>query len=52
MAEHDSDDGMDALMDHFKTNSYKNAFSEDNWQEVTASRDPVHNNTRDNASTF
>lgn len=29
----DSDDGMDALMDNFKTYGYKNGFSEDNWQE-------------------
>ncbi|XP_029285665.1 LOW QUALITY PROTEIN: tetratricopeptide repeat protein 4 [Cottoperca gobio] len=29
----DSDDGMDEFMDKFKTNSYKNAFSENNWEE-------------------
>lgn len=31
----DSDDGMDELMDKFKTQRYKNGFSEDNWEEVT-----------------
>ncbi|KAM6938642.1 tetratricopeptide repeat protein 4 [Lycodopsis pacificus] len=31
-AQHDSDDGMDELMDKFKTH-YKNAFSKDNWEE-------------------
>ncbi|XP_071398762.1 tetratricopeptide repeat protein 4 isoform X2 [Centroberyx affinis] len=29
----DSDDGMDEFMDKFKTQKYKNAFSESNWQE-------------------
>lgn len=29
----DSDDGMDEFMDKFKTQRYKNAFSENNWQE-------------------
>lgn len=29
----DSDDGMDELMDKFKTQRYKNGFSEDNWEE-------------------
>ncbi|XP_068175832.1 tetratricopeptide repeat protein 4 [Antennarius striatus] len=32
-AQHDSDDGMDAFMDKFKTQRYKNALSEDNWEE-------------------
>ncbi|XP_077964281.1 tetratricopeptide repeat protein 4 isoform X2 [Gasterosteus aculeatus] len=31
--QHDSDDGMDEFMDKFKTQNYKNAFSEDNWEE-------------------
>ncbi|XP_042372985.1 tetratricopeptide repeat protein 4 [Plectropomus leopardus] len=31
--QYDSDDGMDALMDNFKTHGYKNGFSEDNWEE-------------------
>lgn len=34
----DSDDGMDEFMDKFKSQRYKNAFSENNWQEVTLSR--------------
>ncbi|XP_029002424.1 tetratricopeptide repeat protein 4 [Betta splendens] len=29
----DSDDGMDEFMDKFKTERYKNAFSENNWEE-------------------
>uniref|UniRef100_A0A3Q0RY35 Tetratricopeptide repeat domain 4 n=1 Tax=Amphilophus citrinellus TaxID=61819 RepID=A0A3Q0RY35_AMPCI len=29
----DSDDGMDEFMDKFKTQRYKNAFSENNWKE-------------------
>ncbi|GAA6221309.1 tetratricopeptide repeat protein 4 isoform X1 [Lates japonicus] len=29
----DSDDGMDEFMDKFKTQRYKNAFSEDGWEE-------------------
>uniref|UniRef100_A0A7N6A4W9 Cns1/TTC4 wheel domain-containing protein n=1 Tax=Anabas testudineus TaxID=64144 RepID=A0A7N6A4W9_ANATE len=29
----DSDDGMDEFMDKFKTERYKNAFSEDRWEE-------------------
>lgn len=29
----DSDDGMDAFMDKFKAQRYKNAFSENNWEE-------------------
>uniref|UniRef100_A0AAX7TUH3 Tetratricopeptide repeat domain 4 n=1 Tax=Astatotilapia calliptera TaxID=8154 RepID=A0AAX7TUH3_ASTCA len=29
----DSDDGMDAFMDKFKTQRYKNAFSENDWEE-------------------
>ena len=33
-AQYDSDDGMDAFMDKFKTQRYKNAFSENNWEEV------------------
>lgn len=36
-AQHESDDGMDEFMDKFKTQRYKNAFSEDNWEEVRAS---------------
>ncbi|XP_029987184.1 tetratricopeptide repeat protein 4 [Sphaeramia orbicularis] len=32
MAE-DSDDGMDAFIDKFKTERYKNAFDENNWEE-------------------
>uniref|UniRef100_A0A8D3BY99 Tetratricopeptide repeat domain 4 n=1 Tax=Scophthalmus maximus TaxID=52904 RepID=A0A8D3BY99_SCOMX len=32
-AEHDSDDGMDELMDKFKSHSYSNAFKQDNWEE-------------------
>lgn len=31
--QYDSDDGMDAFMDKFKTQRYKNAFSENNWEE-------------------
>ncbi|XP_034387295.1 tetratricopeptide repeat protein 4 [Cyclopterus lumpus] len=31
--QHDSEDGMDEFMDKFKIHNYKNAFSEDNWQE-------------------
>lgn len=30
----DSDDGMDEFMDKFKTQRYKNAFSEKNWEQV------------------
>lgn len=30
----DSDEGMDALMDKFKTERYKNGFSENTWEEV------------------
>lgn len=30
----DSDDGMDEFMDKFKTQRYKNAFTENNWEEV------------------
>jgi len=41
--QHDGDDGMDAFMDNFKIRNYKNALSEDNWQEVTATRHPVNN---------
>lgn len=33
MAQSDSDDGMDEFMDKFKTQKYKNAFSENNWEE-------------------
>ncbi|KAK5930556.1 hypothetical protein CgunFtcFv8_026779 [Champsocephalus gunnari] len=29
----DSDDGMDEFMEKFKTTTYKNAFSKDNWEE-------------------
>lgn len=32
--QHDSDDGMDEFMDKFKTQRYKNAFSENSWEEV------------------
>ncbi|XP_054459168.1 tetratricopeptide repeat protein 4 [Anoplopoma fimbria] len=32
-AQHDSDDGMDEFIEKFKTHEYKNAFSEDNWEE-------------------
>uniref|UniRef100_A0A3Q4AUN7 Cns1/TTC4 wheel domain-containing protein n=1 Tax=Mola mola TaxID=94237 RepID=A0A3Q4AUN7_MOLML len=32
-AQYESDDGMDAFMDKFKTQRYKNAFSENNWEE-------------------
>ena len=32
--QNDSDDGMDEFMDKFKTQRYKNAFSEKNWEEV------------------
>lgn len=39
----DSDDGMDAFMDKFKTQRYKNAFSENDWEEVRwACGDYVH----------
>lgn len=39
----DSDDGMDAFMDKFKTQRYKNAFSENGWEEVRlACGDYVH----------
>ncbi|XP_027003115.2 tetratricopeptide repeat protein 4 [Tachysurus fulvidraco] len=31
--EEDSDDGMDEFMDKFKAHKYKNAFSENNWEE-------------------
>ncbi|XP_040896781.1 tetratricopeptide repeat protein 4 [Toxotes jaculatrix] len=31
--QNDSDDGMDEFMDKFKTQRYKNAFSEDSWEE-------------------
>ncbi|XP_060723614.1 tetratricopeptide repeat protein 4 isoform X2 [Tachysurus vachellii] len=31
--EEDSDDGMDEFMEKFKTHKYKNAFSENNWEE-------------------
>lgn len=34
----DSDDGMDEFMDKFKTERYRNAFSEDNWEEVPLTR--------------
>jgi len=30
----DSDDGMDEFMEKFKTQKYKNAFNESNWEEV------------------
>ncbi|XP_015232135.1 PREDICTED: tetratricopeptide repeat protein 4 [Cyprinodon variegatus] len=32
-AQDDSDDGMDAFMDKFKSQRYKNALSENNWEE-------------------
>ncbi|CAN9500893.1 unnamed protein product [Ophioblennius macclurei] len=32
-ANDDSDDGMDAFMDRFKTERYKNGFNEDNWEQ-------------------
>lgn len=32
--QHDSEDDMDEFMDKFKTMKYKNAFNEDNWEEV------------------
>lgn len=32
-AQNDSDDDMDGFMDKFKTQRYKNAFSESNWEE-------------------
>lgn len=31
--QNDSDDGMDEFMDKFKTQRYKNAFTENNWEE-------------------
>ncbi|XP_007257243.3 tetratricopeptide repeat protein 4 [Astyanax mexicanus] len=33
MAQSDSDDGMDEFMEKFKTQKYKNAFNESNWEE-------------------
>ncbi|XP_028260533.1 tetratricopeptide repeat protein 4 [Parambassis ranga] len=33
MAQSDSDDGMDEFMDKFKTQRYKNAFCENNWEK-------------------
>lgn len=33
-AQYDSDDGMDEFMDKFKSQRYKNAFSEKGWEEV------------------
>lgn len=33
--QNDSDDGMDEFMDKFKNERYKNAFSEDKWEEVS-----------------
>lgn len=33
MAQSDSDDGMDEFMDKFKTQRYKNAFTENDWEE-------------------
>lgn len=30
----DSDDGMDAFMEKFKTHKYENAFNESTWEEV------------------
>lgn len=32
-AQYESDDGMDEFMDKFKTQRYKNAFTENNWEE-------------------
>ena len=41
-AQSDSDDGMDEFMDKFKTQRYRNAFTENNWEEVRlASRNLV-----------
>lgn len=31
----DSDDAMDEFMEKFKTQKYKNAFNESNWEEVS-----------------
>lgn len=36
--QHDSDDDMDEFMEKFKTMKYKNAFNEDNWEEVRNDR--------------
>lgn len=36
--QHDSDDDMDDFMEKFKTMKYKNAFNEDNWEEVRNDR--------------
>lgn len=36
--QHDSDDDMDDFMEKFKTMKYKNAFNEDNWEEVRNER--------------
>lgn len=36
-AQDDSDDGMDAFMDKFKAQRYKNGLSENNWEEVRLS---------------
>lgn len=40
----DSDDGMDAFMETFKTQKYKNAFNENNWEEVRPVTFLRHNN--------
>ncbi|KAF0041909.1 hypothetical protein F2P81_005441 [Scophthalmus maximus] len=40
-AEHDSDDGMDELMDKFKSHSYSNAFKQDNWEEPATQENNV-----------
>lgn len=32
----DSDDGMDEFYDKFKTQRYKNAFNENNWEQVSS----------------
>lgn len=32
--QYDGDDGMDEFMDKFKTQRYKNGFTENSWEEV------------------
>lgn len=34
--QYESDDGMDEFMDKFKTQRYKNAFTENNWEDVSS----------------
>lgn len=36
--QHDSDDDMDDFMEKFKAMKYKNAFNQDNWEEVRNDR--------------